>query len=510
MAAAAAAGVHLRCTALEATRAPAPEAGGSPHCSAGVRLSDADIELDAFMMQHEGVLTAADSVRALRRAGGELVEAFRGNQERLTREMIWLCRAVVRACGGHDPRRAHELGLLDAVVTETRARAAQGRLVHRLAAQARARAKLLSRSQLPHDLAGSQQRGQSGGGENQHGICWLRSLRPNLSHVDTPNSDNGSSYRPDGAADEKDLRRVQVATWAGNQEAETAVREVQRSTTLPVLIGHGNTHQVPRAQGSRKADSFAPETPPTAATPISIAAVSAAGTHEAPTCTQHAGSGQVSPSPHLTPQTPPYFFANFMEHPDLARLELSAQSPRCFVCTPQDSSSDQTGNATPSAVRMEEVRHNGMARQPEPPGWSVVPQAKGAPRLFPFKNADTRCRYQLQIADGPFFEIPSADITSSADVHDAHTDSLTRGTFGVVGALSEMATKHTLSFLWRAGLGLIVVVLVFWAARKYARMKSELQRLTKMAADDRMRIQALRGLLARRLTESSQAAADWI
>ena len=34
-------------------------------------------ELDAFMRAHETVLTAADGVRELRRAGGDLVEAFR-------------------------------------------------------------------------------------------------------------------------------------------------------------------------------------------------------------------------------------------------------------------------------------------------------------------------------------------------------------------------------------------------------------------------------------------------
>ena len=99
-------------------------------------------ELDAFMRAHETVLTAADGVRELRRAGGDLVEAFR-EDPKLVGELLAFCKAVVRACEGHGVLRAHEIGLLGPVISDTKARASRARLATRLACQARGRRERL-------------------------------------------------------------------------------------------------------------------------------------------------------------------------------------------------------------------------------------------------------------------------------------------------------------------------------------------------------------------------------
>ena len=62
-------------------------------------------DLDAFMADHEALLTAADAFEPLRNAGGTLMEAFADEPDRLYGELLWLCRQVVQtmyenACAG--------------------------------------------------------------------------------------------------------------------------------------------------------------------------------------------------------------------------------------------------------------------------------------------------------------------------------------------------------------------------------------------------------------------------
>jgi hypothetical protein len=62
-------------------------------------------DLDAFMADHEALLTAADAFEPLRNAGGTLMEAFANEPDRLYGELLRLCRQVVQtmyenACAG--------------------------------------------------------------------------------------------------------------------------------------------------------------------------------------------------------------------------------------------------------------------------------------------------------------------------------------------------------------------------------------------------------------------------
>ena len=147
---------------------------GAEHLHAAAARRDTELgseeELEAFMRSHEEILEGADSVRELRRVGGELVDAFRNDAPRLAAELLVFCRAVVaassvtafalvaekpalaeRARAG--PRAivplAHDMGLLDAVIEQARARAARARLALRLAKQAQARSQLLG---SPRDI----------------------------------------------------------------------------------------------------------------------------------------------------------------------------------------------------------------------------------------------------------------------------------------------------------------------------------------------------------------------
>jgi hypothetical protein len=49
-------------------------------------------DLEKFMWTHGEILEGADSVRELRRAGGELVQAFRRDAHRLAAELLSFCR----------------------------------------------------------------------------------------------------------------------------------------------------------------------------------------------------------------------------------------------------------------------------------------------------------------------------------------------------------------------------------------------------------------------------------
>lgn len=111
--------------------------------SARRQSTEAEEELDAFMRSHETVLTAADGVRELRRAGGELVEAFTADPEALVVELLAFCKAVVRACEGHGALRADELGLFSPVIRDAKATASRARVATRLALQARGRRERL-------------------------------------------------------------------------------------------------------------------------------------------------------------------------------------------------------------------------------------------------------------------------------------------------------------------------------------------------------------------------------
>ena len=136
---------------IESTLPPHPlstldsaSSAGSQCSSTRRQSTEAEEELDAFMRTHETVLTAADSVRELRRAGGELVEAFSTDAQQLVVELLSFCRAVVRACEGHGVTSALELGLFGPVVEDATARASRARLAKRLATQALGRARLLN------------------------------------------------------------------------------------------------------------------------------------------------------------------------------------------------------------------------------------------------------------------------------------------------------------------------------------------------------------------------------
>ena len=54
-------------------------------------------ELEQFMRLHEEILAGADTVSNLRRAGGELVEAFRNEPQRLISELLLFCRSFSRS-----------------------------------------------------------------------------------------------------------------------------------------------------------------------------------------------------------------------------------------------------------------------------------------------------------------------------------------------------------------------------------------------------------------------------
>ena len=158
-------------TGSMAARGQPPESEhphGAEHLHAAAARRDTEPggeeELEAFMRSHEEILEGADSVRELRRVGGELVDAFRNDAPRLAEELLVFCRAVVAASSvtafalvaekpalaeraRAAPRAivplAHDMGLLDAVIEQARARAARARLALRLAKQAHARSQLL-------------------------------------------------------------------------------------------------------------------------------------------------------------------------------------------------------------------------------------------------------------------------------------------------------------------------------------------------------------------------------
>ena len=405
-----------------------------PRKMAYTPLLDADRELDKFMRKHDEVLVAADFVQGLRRAGGELVEAYRGTG-RLSQELLWLCSTVVDACQSHRPFRAHELGLLDSVIDEARARASQGRLQRRLAAQAHARAKMLG----------------------------------NLSHVDTP----------------------------------TSARELASEVSLQPRTGARDTElELP---GCFDLEDMATQRTTSSATPTSTDAASFAGTHEARTCADQAWKGD---SAH--PRTPPCFFANFLRCPEdaLPRPEVSAMwsnpTPRV------DSTSSKQPIAVPRGGLSNTFQSNILTGDAGDFEWFCDgPQQADCPLRLEDR--------QLQIADGPTFEIPLADpnsnvvvLASSMDNAYAQTPAVRRNPSSIdfpyvpematrrVGALIEMIASCSFSSLRRAGLGLVALVFVFWVARKYSRLKDELRRLSRIAAEERSRVRALQGLLLRR------------
>jgi hypothetical protein len=288
---------------IESTLPPHPlstldsvSSAGSQGSSTRLQSTEAEEELDAFMRTHETVLTAADSVRELRRAGGELVEAFSTDAQQLVVELLSFCRAVVRACEGHGVRRALELGLFDPVVEDATARASRARLAKRLATQALGRARLLN---SPRDV--------------------VAPLEEPTQHFCTPSND-----------------RFSVTSLPCHRGGEWSVQRCDFSVDAALLSVTTNKRDRERSRGSTPAAAATPTCAATTSSAVTLyrgavtrLVLSSVQSDASSTCSNITGS----PRPGLSAEgiTPRIFFAHFLScedaHSTTTVLQRAAELP---------------------------------------------------------------------------------------------------------------------------------------------------------------------------------------
>jgi hypothetical protein len=271
-------------------------AAGSQGSSTRRQSTEAEEELDAFMRTHETVLTDADSVRELRRAGGELVEAFRTDAQRLVVELLSFCRAVVRACEGHGALRAQELGLFGSVIEDATARASRARLAKRLATQALGRARLLN---SPRDV--------------------VAPLEEPTQHFCTPSNDRLSvTSLPYHRGGEWSVQQCDFPVDAARSGASTLKRDRERS--------HGSTPAAAATPTSAATTSSAVTLYRGAVTRLVLSSVQS---DASATCSNITRSQR----PGLSAEgiTPRIFFAHFLSYEDAHSttnvLQRAAQLP---------------------------------------------------------------------------------------------------------------------------------------------------------------------------------------
>ena len=288
---------------IESTLPPHPlstldsvSSAGSQGSSTRLQSTEAEEELDAFMRTHETVLTAADSVRELRRAGGELVEAFSTDAQQLVVELLSFCRAVVRACEGHGVTSALELGLFGPVVEDATARASRARLAKRLATQALGRARLLN---SPRDV--------------------VAPLEEPTQHFCTPSND-----------------RFSVTSLPCHRGGEWSVQRCDFSVDAALLSVTTNKRDRERSRGSTPAAAATPTCAATTSSAVTLyrgavtrLVLSSVQSDASSTCSNITGS----PRPGLSAEgiTPRIFFAHFLScedaHSTTTVLQRAAELP---------------------------------------------------------------------------------------------------------------------------------------------------------------------------------------